>query len=339
MSAAGTPVRVAVMGSCVTRDNFNSRFNPGYKSMYQTVLMQNQSSVISLMSPGFDLTDDEIGPANDYDRWNVVTDVTKSFLADLGDLQPDYLLLDFFGDVHFGVLEVGEGRWVTNNRWKLWPTPFYASLKESGPLRTLSLDRDTDVYLDLWRESFDRFAAHVKRVAPRTVVVVHHGQNASTLVRSADSKPVPLQQNSNLARIDIARYNRLWKELDDYATASTGFASIDLTGHPYSTPSDHPWGPYYVHYTMDYYADFLTALNRLHLERALGSPEQQMVHQLLAEMEERSAAVVTAATAVNKKQRSQLKKQAERIKVLEQHPTRRVLHSVRRRVRARAARL
>jgi hypothetical protein len=339
VSVAGAPVRVAVMGSCVTRDNFNSRFNPGYKSMYETVLMQNQSSVISLMSPGFALTDDEIGPANEYDRWNVVTDVTKSFLADLGELQPEYLLLDFFADVHFGVLETGDGRWITNNRWKLWPTPYYQTLKDSGPLRVLSLDRDTEVYLDLWRESFDRFAAHVKRVAPNTTVVVHHGQNASTLVRPGGGSPVPLQENTNLSKIDIARYNELWSQLDDYATASTGFASIDLTDQKYSTMTDHPWGPYYVHYTMDYYVDFLTALNRLHLGRTLGSPEHDMVQQLLVALEERQSAVVGAATAANKRQRAQLKKQAERIKVLEQHPTRQILRSVQRRVQGRTAKL
>jgi hypothetical protein len=203
----------------------------------------------------------------------------------------------------------------------------------------LSLDRDTEEYLDLWRESFDRFAAHVKRVAPDTVVVVHHGHNASTLVRPGGGSPVPLQENTNLSKIDIARYNRLWRQLDDYATASTGFASIDLTDHDYSTMTDHPWGPYYVHYTMDYYVDFLTALNRLHLGRTLGSPEHDMVQQLLTALEERQSAVVGAATAANKRQRAQLKKQAERIKVLEQHPTRQILRSVQRRVQARTAKL
>ena len=326
------------MGSCVTRDNFNSRFNPGYKAMYETVLMQNQSSVISLMSEGFSLTDDEIGPGTDYDRWNVVTDLDKSFLVGLGELQPDYLLLDFFGDVHFGVVEVGDGRWVTNNRWKLWPTPYYRALKESGPLRTLSLDRDTEAYLELWRDAFDRFAAHVRRVAPDTVVVVHHGQNASTLLRAGDRKPVPLQENSKLAKIDVARYNRLWKQLDEYASAATGFASIDLTSRDYPTVADHPWGAYYVHYTMEYYADFLAALNRLHLGRALQTPERQMFDQLLTVTEERQEAALSAQQAVHKRQRAQLRKQAARIKELERRPSVKVLRSVRRLVQARAGR-
>jgi len=318
--SVGTPdpvVRVAVMGSCITRDNFNSRFNPGYKQMYETVLMQNQSSVIALMSEGFELSDAELGEANAYDRWNVVTDLSKSFLTDLAELQPDYLLLDFFGDVHFGVLEVGDGQWVTNNRWKLWATPYYQSLKAAGPLRTLSLQRDTDTYLELWRESFDRFVAHVRQVAPDTEIIVHRGRNTSTLLRAGEQTPVSLQQNSNLVKIDLPRYNRLWRQLDDYAVSSTGAASIDLTGHEYPTPSDHPWGAYYVHYSMDYYEDFLTALNRIHLDRALRKPELAMVQQILSVAAARREEVHAAQDRTIKSQRAKLKRQKQRIAQLE----------------------
>ncbi|MET0694506.1 MAG: DUF6270 domain-containing protein [Propionibacteriaceae bacterium] len=310
-------VRIAVMGSCITRDNFNSRFNPDYKQMYETVLMQNQSSVIALMSEGFALTDEELGEATAYDRWNVVTDLSKSFLTELAELQPDYLLVDFFGDVHFGVLDPGDGRWVTNNRWKLWATPYYQALKAAGPLRTLTLQRDTDAYLELWRESFDRFVAHVRRVAPDTEIIVHRGRNTSTLLRAGERTPVSLQQNSKLVKIDVPRYNQLWRELDDYAVASTGSASIDLTGREYPTMSDHPWGAYYVHYSMDYYEDFLTALNRIHLDRALPPAEAAMLRQVLRVTTERRQAVHAAQQRTIKGQRAKLKRQTQRIAQLE----------------------
>ena len=46
------PVResVAVAGSCLTRDNFNGRFNPEWRTYFEVVASANQSSIISLMS-------------------------------------------------------------------------------------------------------------------------------------------------------------------------------------------------------------------------------------------------------------------------------------------------
>ena len=55
------PVRVAVMGSCTTRDNFNSRFNPDYKQMWDCVLLQNQSSLLSIMAPPLEISEDQLG--------------------------------------------------------------------------------------------------------------------------------------------------------------------------------------------------------------------------------------------------------------------------------------
>jgi len=88
------PETVSVFGSCVTRDNFNSHFNPGYKEYFEVKLSANQTSVIALMSPPIE---DEFAPLrkmSDYDRWNVGSDLTREFLPKLAELRPDYLILD-----------------------------------------------------------------------------------------------------------------------------------------------------------------------------------------------------------------------------------------------------
>jgi hypothetical protein len=292
------PIAIAVLGSCVTRDNFNTRFNPGYKAWYRTVLMQNQSSLISVMSEPTPITPEEIGEGTDYDKWNVRTDLSKEFLDELGRLAPDYLILDFFGDVHFGVLQLPNGSYVTNNRWKLWPTPFYKALKEAGPLRTLRIDRDTETYLPLWRDAFDRLVRHVKAVAPDTTVIVHKGRNTPWLTLP-DSAPVSLQENRRLSPIDLPRLNELWSVLNDYAVSSTGYASIDLWQREYPSFDAHPWGPYYVHYAMDYYADFLSALNTIHLGRVLerGTPPlRDMLEQVVSRLHDQRAPGMPLAT-------------------------------------------
>lgn len=343
MDPAGTraaPVTVAIMGSCITRDNFNSRFNADYGQSWQCVLMQNQSSLLSLMSPPLALDEAQLGTASEYDRWNVVTDTSRQFLDELPALSPDYLILDFFGDVHFGALEVADGQYVTNNRWKLWPTPYYQGLKAAGPLRELRIETDTDDYLKLWREAFDRFVAHVRRVAPDTVVLVHRGRNTSTLRLPDSARTVPLQDAVKLRRIDVPRLNALWAELDDYATCSTGFAAIDLTHREYPTYAAHPWGPFWVHYEPDFYGDFLAALNQIHLSRFLDRPQSQpelaMLRQVVAHGPRRALAEVAARDAVLTRQEATVDKQRRRLDKLEaslaESVTRKVLRRLRRRV-------
>jgi hypothetical protein len=318
-------ISVAVLGSCISRDNFNSRFNPEYKQAYECVLMQNQSSLISLMSKGFELSDEQLGDGNDYDRWNVTTDLSKEFLDRIGELAPDYLILDFFGDVHFGCLDLGDGRYITNNRWKLWPTPYYRELEAAGPPRSLRLDQDTDEYLRLWRDAYDRLVQHLQRVAPDTTVVVHRGHNTDLLALPDADAPVSLSGSGRLQRLDVPLLNRLWAQLDDYAVSSTGFDQIDLTGKDYPTSPEHPWGPYYVHYSMDYYADFLAALSTLHLRHLLSRPENRpgdvVLDQLLAHLRQRSDEAVQRKDGTIRRLRARLRRQDERLRRLQDQPS------------------
>ena len=315
------PLSVAVLGSCITRDNFNSRFNPEYRRWYRPVLTHNQASIISLMSDPSPITSEDLGAkGSEHDRIGVREDFDKSFLQRLGEEAPDYLIVDFFGDVHFGVLELGDGRYVTNNRWKLWPTPWFSALKDRGVLPEIRLDREPERYLELWTNAFDRLVTHVRTVSPRTTVVIHRGRNTRVLRLPGQSGTVPLLEHRNLARIDVRRYNQLWRRLDDHACAHEGFRTVDLTGREYATMDDHPWGPYYVHYTMDYYADFLVQLHKIHLSRPGGAQDAlsaTMVEHVLGVTDERWSEVVRRKEAVIARQRAALEERARRIEQLE----------------------
>ena len=85
-----------------------------------------------------------------------------------------------------------------------------------------------------------------------------------------------------LFKIDIDRVNEHWRMLDDIACAVDGWQSIDLTDREYLSFKGHPWGVFYVHYTLDYYDEFLAALNAVHLGSLFneGRTERVMVAQL-----------------------------------------------------------
>jgi hypothetical protein len=250
------PATVAVFGSCITRDNFNSRFNPGYKDRFVCPLHQNQSSLIALMSPPVAVDWEPLNPEmSEYDRWNVRTEFDRSFLAELVALRPELLVLDFFGDVHFGVVRMDDGRYVTDNRWKIRPTTWYRDANEAGSITPIGWRDDHDAYLELWRDAFDRFIALVRAELPGTTVVLHRGRNTNA-VRLPDGSTIKLQANRSVAPLPVQRANRLWAELDDYASSRVDRV-IDLRARRYPTYDEHPWGPFYVHYVPEYYTSFL----------------------------------------------------------------------------------
>ncbi|RLV50457.1 hypothetical protein D9V37_00205 [Nocardioides mangrovicus] len=262
------PATVAVVGSCPTRDNFNSRFNPDYKRWFTCDVASNQGSMIALMSPPIE-TDFEIyrGAVSDYNVWNIRDDLTRGVLPKLAAERPDYVILDFFGDIHFGVCRLPDGRYFTDNRWKTRRTDFYRDHKEAGQLTKVGIFRHTEEYLPLWREALDRFAGYLAEHTPDSTVVVHRGLNVGTVKVPDRRLPIPLAEHKPTHPLDVARANALWAEMDDYCLDTYGWEQIDLRDERYTSFAEHPWGSFYVHYTMDYYHRFLAELLKIDLRR------------------------------------------------------------------------
>lgn len=267
------PLSVAILGSCISRDSFNTRFNPSYKDTWSCVLIQNQSSIISIMSDPVELTDRDLGDISAYNKREVLSDTSKSFLQQVVELAPDYLIIDFFGDVHFGCVRLPDGRYLTDNRWKLRTTDYYRDLSHDGPLPRLRMIDGVDAYLEVWEPAFDRLIAFVREHLPRTRLVLHRGKNTDRLALPGRVKTKRLTGNRRLHPIDAEQLNTWWAIFDDYAATKAGIEQIDLTAHEYATFDGHPWGPFYVHYTLDYYADFLAALNTIALRAELDGPD------------------------------------------------------------------
>jgi hypothetical protein len=80
---------VAVAGSCLTRDNFNSRFNADHGQHYDVRASSNQSSMIALMSPPIEAEFRPLRRMNDYDRWNVRADLSREFLPRFAEVPPE----------------------------------------------------------------------------------------------------------------------------------------------------------------------------------------------------------------------------------------------------------
>ena len=314
---ARTPETVSVFGSCVTRDNFNSRFNPGYREYFEVTLSANQSSVIALMSPPVEEEYELLRELSDYDQWNIRSDLTRGFLPQVAELQPDHLVLDFFGDVHFGVARLPDGRYLTDNRWKTHFTDFYERHRAAGHLTLFQWTHDADVYFDLWTEALDGFAAYLARECPHTRVIVHRGYNTDRVLVPGRPRPVSLREHAKLAPFDVHGANAFWSRLDEYAITTHGWDSIDLRDLEAPSYEEHPWGPFYVHYTPDYYHRFMAEMHKISLRHRVDAPtwhEIELIEAAAREPAERRLGLEAAVVGV---QRDRLERQRARLEELE----------------------
>ena len=308
---------VSVFGSCVTRDNFNSIFNPGYKSWFQVGVSANQTSMIALMSPPIEATWEPLREMSDYDRWNIDDDLSRQFLVDVAEQQPRFLVLDWFGDVHFGVARLPDGRYFTDNRWKIATTDFYRDRREAGDLTRLNHLTDADGYFALWTEALERFAAQMAETCPQTQIVVHRGWNTDRVLVPGRARAIPLRKHKKVFPLDVAETNAFWARLDDHAVSTYGWDEIDLRDLEAPTFAEHPWGAFYVHYTPDYYHRFLAELLKLSLRDRLDDETRAQVELIEAAAAEPSLRRLEVERAANRAQATRLEESRDRVQELE----------------------
>jgi len=247
------PVEISIVGSCVTRDAFSSRFCPDYGRHFTVACYVEQTSLLSLMDRPSPEYLDEIDNLDPYELTQARNELTKEGLACLLRTRPSYLVVDFFADVHFGVIK-HESRYFTNNRWTISKTAFFQRL-ESGK-RLNGLDSPEE-YFELWRDAVDRFMALVRRGMPDTRIVLH---KARSVDRYLDENG---RMQSLVTPTSARQFNILWERMDDYFEQTYQPLVIDLAAQARASFSNHPWGKFSVHYTLDYYRSFIAELQRL----------------------------------------------------------------------------
>lgn len=85
-------VKVAVLGSCFSRNPFNSTsyFNPSYKKNYSCVLTQFHSSIVSMVSTPREIDIDKMDDVTAYNKYFIQNDFEKNFFDQVSELKPDY---------------------------------------------------------------------------------------------------------------------------------------------------------------------------------------------------------------------------------------------------------
>lgn len=247
-----------VFGSCTCRDIFNSTLNIHYKDFFHIGKTGIRMSFISIMQEPVDYDEDSViiypqkGKNINFTIW-IKDDFDKWFLDVLKEDNFEYMIIDTYYDVNFGVVDIGDGRYVTNNI-RLDETEFYRNLKNK---RLLTIMDDTEEYFELWKDSCNKFFKFLEDNCPNLTVILNPSRHVDKklkeegyIVKDMDFKA------------ECEKFNPYRDMLDEYIINNF---DVEVLKFDESTLSveNHLWGCSSLHYGPSYFVDMNDQLNEI----------------------------------------------------------------------------
>nr|GGG73508.1 hypothetical protein GCM10011398_17460 [Virgibacillus oceani] len=263
-------LKISIIGSCVTRGLFNSKFISNYKDTYECVSTAWQTSMISFMSDKTYVNDNQrefTGEVSKLQKKTTARDIDKLYRDELMEKQPDYIIFDLYTDVKYGIVKTEDG-YLTNNPNGFRKTVYF---KEGHYKQKLNIFRD-DEYLDLFHENFARFYEWVKKSIPNCRIVITKFSEAFSYMTK---EGYPVNYSPKICGT-VARDNKLYDKLYKTLAEKYDLDFIEMQSKTYFGDYDHLWGNKPWHFTQQYYDDLYKGFNEVVLRHQLGSVDVNM---------------------------------------------------------------
>jgi hypothetical protein len=242
--------RVAIIGSCVTRDVWNLAGFPD--DARKDLLYLARTSFASLFAEpyvGFEAPDQ---PPPELTAWEVrmvADDVLKRGVGKLLEYRPTHLIVDHI-DERFNLLRKNGA--VVTHSWELHLTGL-----DEGPLKGLErIWRASDEATRLWRTGLDALAAFLKANLPDTRIIFHDARWALEYLdpQGARQAFAPDRELWPGIPANIAEHNRLLADYAAYLRAKLPQAfHVRAPAEIAVGDERHRWGLSPFHYTEAYY--------------------------------------------------------------------------------------
>ena len=246
-------IKLGVMGSCISRDAFNSHFVPNYKDFFEIIVSAQRVSIISIMQDIFNINEDliQIFPQSkvNLSRTNFIKcDFNKALIRQLLENDIEVLIMDNYFDVVMGVLYVNDNI-ITNNFNDLVDTQFYKNLKDKFVFNIIDYPEE---YFSVWKEYCDLFFKFLNEYCPNTKVILNKGRLVYEM----------MDQNNNIHVIDAFKeesnqINLFLDKLDSYMEENF---NVDVINHDFQNvycDENHIWGLGPMHYSNNYYISLI----------------------------------------------------------------------------------
>lgn len=252
--------RVAILGSCITRDLWpirgEARRQPTYvsRTSFPSLLSPPVQGFVPRSGPPRDLTAHEYGA--------VVAELRKSALARLVAYRPTHLIIDLI-DERFDLLAVGES--LVNLSGELVRSGHLDEplLKAGRRVSRLSAECGR-----LWTDAAGEFAALIRATCLGEARLILHAARWASHARSPRGEETAIRNvevvSGQAAAIDD--YNALLERQERALEAVLPpFTRVEARDHQLAD-ADHRWGLSPFHYVPEYYAEIGRQLAGLGIE-------------------------------------------------------------------------
>ncbi len=251
-------INVAIYGSCGTKDPFTSLFNKNYKKKYLSLINDQRHSFISTMQEK-EIVDDsllEIFPEYGGSKFItkcLIEDFNKLFLDLMVLTQIDFLVFDVYFEVDLGIIRFNENKFITNARG-FEDTEYYDLMENK---KIINIFNNYDLFIYLWKEHCDKFFEFLETFCPNTKIVLSEIRSIDKVLRKDGS----IYANKNFSE-KVKEYNPYIIELENYIKDNFDVKVIPFKNNVLLN-ENHVWGMHHIHYTDDYYHNFLNEFDKI----------------------------------------------------------------------------
>lgn len=241
-------MKVAIFGSCVTRDLFE---HPALRPCLAHYA--SRSSVISAVADPVPLDEGEVTLESAYQRRAVLADFNKTFFPDLRALEPDWVVVDLV-DERFNVLRT-DGSFVTESSAFASAGLGTAERFRFSPVRRLTGEAE-----QLFVAAADSFVERLTQIVSSERVILHRGLWLTRFRRGEAVEDFPEP------RLTYAQHNNesLLREYDVLARRlGPGAHTIGPDPDRHYADSDHKWALEPFHYEQAYNDDAISRVREL----------------------------------------------------------------------------
>ena len=249
-------MKVSILGSCLLRDIFNSKFVANYAEHFTVDSYFARTTIPSLMGKAYNYSIKALEKKFNALKFEYLyTECSKCMLTILENNNSDYLLMDFYADAYYGTCEY-DGEYYSNWSFKKLLKLDIADGKK--PHKVYNFEHNTDEYFEIWKKAFDKFMEYVREHMPETKIIINGIKGSNQITK--DGKLIGIQQPKR----SIEKLNNLWSRFDNYCKEKYGLTVIEYE-KKYTLDTDYLFGlnSEFVHFHPEYYNDAFKKLVEL----------------------------------------------------------------------------
>ena len=246
-------MHVSIIGSCLLRDIFNSKFVPNYAEKFIVDSYFARTTIPSMMSKAYDYDINVLEKCFNPLKFEYhYTECAKCMLSILENNCSDYLLLDFYADSYYGTFEYEQnfyGGWSFKRLMKL------DVIDSKLPHKLYNFEHNVEEYFEIWCESFDQFMEYAREHLSATKIIINGIKGSNQITENGNV--IGIQQ----PKVDIQKLNDLWTRMDQYGAEKYNIPIIHYE-KKYTLNPNYIYGlnHEFVHFHPEYYTDAFSKL-------------------------------------------------------------------------------